>query len=779
MSWITYDPAAIEELATRMELREPNRRAVERVVQEIESGDGREVVCDLATGVGKTYIARALVDYLAGQGVRNILIVTPGKTIQQKTVANFTPGSAKFVPGADFDPVVITPENYAGGRVGDALHEPDAVKVFIFNVQLLTRPTAKTSRAAHKVDEFIGTPLYEHLREAGDLVVIADEHHVYRTDAKKFSEAVRALAPRALVGLTATPDESDRKVPGRVVFQYSLAEAIADRLVKVPVVVYREDGHNDVRTQLADACHLRRVKEEANREWAASHGRRAVNPVLFVVCQSVEEATETAGILTQPGFVAEPDAVLQITSGSKEDALKALADIENPDSPVRAVVSVNMLKEGWDVKNISVIVALRTLASDTLTEQILGRGLRLPYGERVGYSMIDSVDIVAHESYKRLLKSKDALLENALLPRGVPAPAGSADAAGSGPGSGSGSASASRTPAPHTETADQGMIVFTEQAPVRDGGFAAAGSGDGSPADTVVLGMADMEHRITEAGAELRQIPQLMKPEAGAPVIRFASRRLLERPDAYSLAFVSQDAVTAEGKKFRHAIEVELKAVALTSQRGLDGTVGEIGTEVRKSTYATQRRLPLARIREDLEDRILGLPQLQLTHDEVEHAGRIVGAFLDAALAAEAEEAEEGGTGDLRWEEARARLAIESLERLVVAGFRQRLDRTEHEFVVVAVPPPAQPWPGRTLDRAHLAEQLITGTGYTGWSSSVLPVVHFDARSTEVELAGIMDASPKVRWWLRLESRGDTYIQLDDGSRYFPDFVAFDGDGTH
>ncbi|GAA4902594.1 hypothetical protein GCM10023237_22410 [Streptomyces coeruleoprunus] len=757
MSWtLTYDQAAIEDLATRMELRDPNRRAVAKVVEEIQSGDGREVVCDLATGVGKTYICRALIDYLADQGVRNILIVTPGRTIQRKTVANFDPGSPKFVPGANYEPVVITPENYAGGRVGDALHDPDALKVFIFNVQLLTKPTAKTSRTAHMTDEFIGTALYDHLRTADDLVVIADEHHVYRSDAKKFHEAVRDLEPRALVGLTATPDETDRKVPGRIVFEYSLAEAIADQLVKVPVIVYREDGHTDVRTQLADACHLRKVKEETTREWAENNGRPMVNPVLFVVCQSIEEATEAADTLAGPGFIGEPGAVLQITSGSKEDALEALAGIENPDSPVRAVVSVNMLKEGWDVKNISVIVALRTLASETLTEQILGRGLRLPYGERVGFSMIDSVDIIAHESYRRLLASKDSLLENALLKRATPGAKGG-QAAGAG----------RAVPKPsHSETETQGMIVFTGEAPVREGGF------DSEVPDTVFLGMADMEHRLAEAGAEKKQIPQIMKPADGAPVIKFPSRRLLEKPDTYSLAFVSSEAVASEGKKFSHEIEVELKKVALKTERGLDGQVSSVQTEVQKSGVATQHKLPISKIREDLEDRILNLPQLKLTHDEVEHANRIVGAFLGAAIEAD----DEDGTP---WEEARAKLALSQLERLVVSSFRQKLAQTEHEFVTVSLPPPAQPWPGQTMPKMQITERVIKGMGYTGWDCSILPVVYFDARSTEVKLANLMDVSPKIEWWLRLPSRGETFIQLDSGSRYFADFIAIDKEGVH
>ena len=758
MSWIKYDQAAIEDLATRMELRDPNRRAVAKVVQEIQSGDGREVVCDLATGVGKTYICRALIDYLADQGVRNILIVTPGRTIQKKTVANFKPGHPKFVPGANYEPTVITPGNYAGGRVGDALHDPDALKVFIFNVQLLTKPTVKTSRSTYLTDEFIGTTLYDHLRTVDDLVIIADEHHVYRSEAKKFYEAVRDLQPRALVGLTATPDESDRRTPGRIVFNYSLAEAIADKLVKIPVIVYREDGHTDVRTQLADACHLRKVKEETTREWAERNGRPMVNPVLFVVCQSIEEATDTASILAGPGFIDEPGAVLQITSGSKDDALEALAGIEEPDSPVRAVVSVDMLKEGWDVKNISVIVARRTLASQTLTEQILGRGLRLPYGERVGFSMVDCVDIIAHESYRRLLASKEALLEHTLPQRsdGNKSRTDPSSTAASG---------GSRSLPEYSQVQTQGMLAFTADVPVRDSGF------DTDVPESVYLGLADMEQRLAEASIEIKQAQKTMKPAEGSPVIKFPSRRLLEKPDTYSLSFVSPDSVAEKGKQFKHEIEVELKRKALNATRGLDGVV-EVHTQDQKSGVATQRSWPISKVREDLEERILNLPQLKLTHEEVESAQRIVQAFLSAAIEADADDS-------TPWGEARADLALTQLEKLVVSSFRQKLEETEHEFVTVTIPPPIQPWPGQTMPHMEIADKVIRGMGYTGWGSSILPVVHFDALSTEVKIARLMDVSPKVAWWLRLESLSGTYIQLGSGARYYPDFIAIDRDGVH
>jgi len=277
MTWIAYDEFLIDEISTAMDLRKPNAIALGAVAESIEDGDAREVVCDLATGVGKTYLAAGLIEYLARSGVRNVLFVTPGTTIYEKTIANFTPGSAKFVQGGTVEPLLITADNFARGQVGDALHDATQLKLFVFNVQQLIKPTANTSRKVRADDEFIGDSLYDHLRAADDLVIIADEHHVYRSSATAFSAAIRDLSPRALVGLTATPDSADLD---KVIYRYSLAEAIADRLVKIPVVVYRQDGLKDMETQLADAAHLRALREPAWHAYADQLGRERVSPVL-------------------------------------------------------------------------------------------------------------------------------------------------------------------------------------------------------------------------------------------------------------------------------------------------------------------------------------------------------------------------------------------------------------------------------------------------------------------------------------------------------------------
>jgi type III restriction enzyme len=112
-----------------------------------------------------------------------------------------------------------------------------------------------------------------YLEAADDLVVIADEHHVYYSgSAKKFEAAIGDLHPLATIGLTATPHEAS--LPMRV-YQYPLSHAIADGYVKVPVLVTRQDGIHDVRTQLADGLTLLDAKRDAMRAYCAqARGRR-------------------------------------------------------------------------------------------------------------------------------------------------------------------------------------------------------------------------------------------------------------------------------------------------------------------------------------------------------------------------------------------------------------------------------------------------------------------------------------------------------------------------
>lgn len=87
----------------------------------------------------------------------------------------------------------------------------------------------------------------------------------------------------------------------------------------------------------------------------------------------------------------------------KDENIEKLLSLEDPDNSIEIVVHVNMLKEGWDVNNLYTIIPLRASASETLTEQTIGRGLRLPYGQRTGVPEVDRLSIVSHDKYQKII----------------------------------------------------------------------------------------------------------------------------------------------------------------------------------------------------------------------------------------------------------------------------------------------------------------------------------------------------------------------------------------
>lgn len=408
-----FDTNRIDAIASRLDLRRPNREALESIVYEVGQHydiDGRtrpfEAVVDVATGVGKTYIMAAAIEYFAGEGVGDFAVITPGKTILEKTVTNFTPGHPKSVLGGmEVRPVVITSDNFASAAMRAAMDDPEQTKVYIFTVQALLKPqTTNVGRRTHKFQEGLGSAFYEHLQGIQRLVTFADEHHTYY--GKAFSGAVRDLDPWTLIGLTATPHKQTPQE--QIIYAYPLAAAIAEKLVKTPVLVGRKDDRSDVETKLLDGVKLLELKERALALWKSD---QIVNPVMLVVAPTIDEANEIATIAQSEaiGGGAYDGKVLTVHSDAPDEALRLLDQLEEPDSPYRIVISVGMLKEGWDVKNVYVIASMRASVSELLTEQTLGRGMRLPFGQYTGVELLDTLEVLGHERYEQLLNKAGVL----------------------------------------------------------------------------------------------------------------------------------------------------------------------------------------------------------------------------------------------------------------------------------------------------------------------------------------------------------------------------------
>ncbi|MDE2974745.1 MAG: DEAD/DEAH box helicase family protein [Gemmatimonadota bacterium] len=151
------DEVALDMVASNLDLRVPNKRAVKTIALRVGEHEGSgsdgvfEGVIDAAVGMGKTYIMAAAMDYFAASdGTRNFAIITPGSTILQKTKGNFTRNHPKsLLPGLAADPVVITSENFNTPAMRAVMDDPAAVKLYVFTVQSLLKPTTKVGRRTH------------------------------------------------------------------------------------------------------------------------------------------------------------------------------------------------------------------------------------------------------------------------------------------------------------------------------------------------------------------------------------------------------------------------------------------------------------------------------------------------------------------------------------------------------------------------------------------------------------------------------------------------------
>lgn len=748
---VPYDEALIDDIAARMDLRAPNAEAVQAVAQAFDDANGEpfEVVCDLATAVGKTYLAGALIEYLANSGVRHFMLITPGRTILEKTVNNFTDGHRKSVlPGMDTKPVVITADNFNSGSVSAALADDTVVKLFVFTVQSLLRPD-KSTRKTRKYQEWLGEDLYAYLRAQDDLVVLADEHHVYSEKAAAFSDAVRELDAMATVGLTATPAPTDL---GKVIYHYPLARAIAEQYVKTPVLVGRKDDRVDVDTRLRDGLLLLEAKQEAANDYAALTGSEHINAVMFVVADTIDNANAIADVLRKPGLFSNDydTSVLVVHSDAPDDALARLARVEDPDSPVRVIVSVSMLKEGWDVKNIYVICSFRASISEVLTEQTLGRGMRLPWGKYTGIELLDTVEVLSHEKYELLLAKAGVLLEG-LVPERT-AMVKPAIAAKESPASGS----------------NAGGAVQIEETPVADGEVEVVATfttqtTTGEHTETVATKVliASVEERTEDAKRQAEAIaaPVAVRNDLRVRIPR-VNRNITSRN--FNLSTISDAPFTELGKRLAGGAGTALERKRLDVVADDTAPTGYrlVPTNAEERITASTPELPFGGAAHAIRNAILAFDFVPTDKSSLNAAKR----FADAVVA---------GAGGERALASYVNASIYASHQILKKAYQASPPVVETSLEDVAFAPvrvnarPVEPNRFGPFSRK---------VAYSGWTRCLYPLNWFDS-TPERTLANTLDEDDDVSVWTRIQ-RGEMTVEWEEG-RYSPDFYALGVDGIH
>ena len=390
----------------------------------------------LATGVGKTRLMGAFVAYLyLVYAVQHFMIVAPGNTIYRKLVDDFSKANNPKYVFRGIEELntstvkVVTKDNYEQSQMARLF--ANKIEINIFNIQQFAQKDIEKEKGITKGSEVFGVEdgkllsYFDYLKEQKDLVILMDESHHYHADAAMAS--LDRIDPMFGLEFTATPylaSTSTKKnaelvLKKNIFYTYNLGDAIRDGYVKDPWIGTEADvdfGQWDAESIETDARKLQLAAffheraKVALKEYALENNKQEVKPVMLVVAKDTAHASALRALIDGDQFRggAYRGKVIEVHTKTKgeeaDETIEKLISLENPDNIVEVVIHVNMLKEGWDVANIYTIAPIRSSAAQILTEQTIGRGLRLPYGEKTGNKNVDRVMIVAHDNYAKVIE---------------------------------------------------------------------------------------------------------------------------------------------------------------------------------------------------------------------------------------------------------------------------------------------------------------------------------------------------------------------------------------
>ncbi len=419
----------------------------------------RRFVVKMATGAGKTKVLSLILAWSFFHKLyepdstlaRNFLVIAPNIIVLDRILKDFDGLKIFF-----HDPVL--PDNGFEGRNWRddfqlTLHVQDEVRVvrktgniFLTNIHrvyagneslpsvddedtmdyfLGPRPTGATT--ASKVD--LGTIV----RDIEELAVLNDEAHHIHDPKMAWFKSIEDIHHRLLqkdsalslqVDTTATPRHNNGAIFVQTVCDYPLVEAISQNVVKHPVLPdqasrakLHERPSAKYTEKYADYLHLGVIEWRKAYEEHEKLGKKAI---LFVMTDDTRNCDDVAAYLegTYPDLkgavliihTKNNGEISEASTGKSKEELEALRkqanEIDGMDNPYKAIVSVLMLKEGWDVRNVTTIVGLRPYGahSKILPEQTLGRGLRKMYPGRVE----EYVSVVGTEAFMDFVESIQA-----------------------------------------------------------------------------------------------------------------------------------------------------------------------------------------------------------------------------------------------------------------------------------------------------------------------------------------------------------------------------------
>ncbi len=344
-------------------------------LRKIQLANKLAATIDLATGTGKSYVMYGVAQIALGLGlIDRVLVLCPSVTIEKGLTEKFL----ELTANPNLKNAIPESAKYKNPRIIDATQTIKEGDICVENI--------------HAVYFKNNTSIQDSLGygKGHSCLILNDEaHHIYNKISgndseskglKKWKEFLtdESFQFRYMMGFTGTA-YIENEYFNDVIYRYSLRQAIEDRIVKTIFYVAKDE-----QTQESTERFQKIYQNHQNNKVKYSQ----IKPLTILITQEIQLAKQTAEKLAE--FLAEAEQlpieqirqnkVLIVTSKHPENISLYLPNVDKPESSFEWIVSVSMLTEGWDVKNVFQIVPMeeRAFNSKLLIAQVLGRGLRLP-----------------------------------------------------------------------------------------------------------------------------------------------------------------------------------------------------------------------------------------------------------------------------------------------------------------------------------------------------------------------------------------------------------------
>jgi len=388
----------------------------------------------MATGSGKTKVMALAIAWQYFNAVREnsdeyaktFLIIAPNIIVFERL-------SIDFQNGMIFRTDPLFPKHYSlfwdveSYIRGDSERAHSEGAIYLTNIQqFYERNSKKNSSESEILTSLLGEKPPTKKLEITDFdtriinrkenfVVLNDEAHHTHDEENEWNSIIRKLhadSNRNLISqldFSATPRYSKGGLFAWTIFDYPLKQAIKDNIVKRPI-----KGISKLQESKSTRAHIRytgflTAGVERWKEYLEQLKRLGKKPILFIMMNSTEEADDVADWLrrkylddfgNEKTLVIHTDRKGEVSKGDLDKARKVAREVDEEKSPVNAIVSVLMLREGWDVQNVTVVVGLRpyTAKANILPEQTIGRGLRMMFRD-FGANYKERVDIIGNKAF--------------------------------------------------------------------------------------------------------------------------------------------------------------------------------------------------------------------------------------------------------------------------------------------------------------------------------------------------------------------------------------------